>query len=174
MMDLSLRDWIVKGESGLLRLGATQTELRRSVGEPDAAGCPDRGEDTVWKYGDVELLFDPSQRPVRVFCVELHGFEGVPTGGSKVRLDPWIVRCDLPLDAMRKALAELRVKYREEPQPHHPTVIQLVVRDDPEFFMDFENRRGTLSLGGLWMTARARPSVASADRAPSPARKARR
>lgn len=157
MIHLSMRDWIVAGELGPFRVGATKAELIGVVGHPDQAGCPDDGEDAVWKYGDLELLFDATSRPFRVSCVEMHAFDGAPSGGRKLRLDPWIVRSELPLADMRRALDALGVPYREEVHRYDDTLLQLVLRDDPRMHLDFitSDRDGrSTGLRGLWMTRR--------------------
>lgn len=161
MLRLSLKDWIVKGALGPLRVGATQAELLTSVGHPDQAGCPDEGIDTVWKYGDIELLFSPHgpsapsgsvRRPYRVFCVEMHAFDGVPTGGRKIRLDPWIVRSELPREQMLRALDRLGVAYREEVPANDDNQLQVVVHDEPRLHLDFmrSERASRASGPDLW------------------------
>lgn len=155
MIRVSLRDWIVKGELGPFRVGASKAELIRVVGHPDQAGCPEDGEDQVWKYGDLELLFTGPAHPFAVYCVEMHAFAGVPSGGRKLRLDPWIVRSELPLVDMRRALDGLGVTYREEVASHDASNLNLVVREDPRIYLDFitSDRDGqAVGLRGLWMS----------------------
>lgn len=159
---MSLRDWIVKGSLGPLRVGATQAELLAAVGHPDQAGCPDDGIDTVWKYGDIELLFAAVSRPYRVFCVEMHAFDGVPIGGRKIRLDPWIVRSELPREQMLRALDRLGVAYREEVPANDDSRLQVVVHEAPRLHLDFiSGERASRVLGaggwpiglyGVWQT----------------------
>jgi hypothetical protein len=155
MLALSLRDWIVKGTFGPLAIGATQAELLRAVGRPDQTACPDRGVDMVWKYGDIELLFAPYAGTGRVFCVEMHAFDGVPTGGRRIRLDPWVVRDGLPLAELRRALDAAGVTVREALHPQDETVLQLFVRDAPKLHLDVivSDRDGwTPGLHGIWMS----------------------
>jgi len=40
VLRLSLKDWLVTGSLGPLRIDATQAELLAAVGHPDQAGCP--------------------------------------------------------------------------------------------------------------------------------------
>jgi hypothetical protein len=154
VLTLSLRDWICAGELGPFTVGATQAELVRAVGRPDHGGTGGR-DDLVWKYGDVELLFDATTRPCRIHCVEMHAFEGAPTGGRWLQLDPWIVRSELPVEEMGFALGALGIPYREELPRPGGTLLQLVIRDDPRFHLDFitSDRDGwPVGLHGLWMT----------------------
>lgn len=157
MVRVSLRDWIVKGELGPFRVGASKADLIRIVGHPDQAGCPDDGEDQVWKYGDLELLFTGRSHPFTVYCVEMHAFADVPSGGRKLRIDPWIVRSELPLADMRRALAQHGVAYSEEVAKHDDTNLHLVVREDPRIRLDFitSDRDGwPVGLHGIWMSER--------------------
>lgn len=154
MLALSLRSWIVAGELGPLKIGATQAELLRAVGRPDQAGCPDRGVDMVWKYGDIELLFEPYAGTGRVYCVEMHAFAGVPAGGRRIRLDPWVVRDALPLADLRRALDAAGVTYREALHPQDATVLQLFVRAAPRLHLDVivsAGDGGSPGLHGIWM-----------------------
>ncbi len=157
VLSLSLRDWISTGDLGPFIIGATKADLLRAVGEPDQTGSPRRGEDLVSKYGDIDLLFDSSARPFSVSCIEMHAFEGAPSGGSRVHLDPWIVRSGLPLAQMCEALRELGLPCREEVPARADATLNLVVRDDPRLHLDFvtSDRDGwPVGLHGLWMTAR--------------------
>lgn len=155
MLGLSLRDWIVTGKFGPLAIGATQAELVRAVGRPDQAGCPDRGVDMVWKYGDIELLFEPYAGTGRVWCVEMHAFDGAPVGGRRIRLDPWIVKDGLPLTELRRALDAAGVVTREASLPQDETVLQVFVREDPKMHIDVivsDRDGGSVGLHGIWMT----------------------
>lgn len=153
MLALSLRDWIAGAELGPLKIGATQAELRAALGRPDAAGCPDEGVDMVWKYGDIELLFEPS-RPARVWCVEMHAFSGAPTGGSRICLDPWIVRTGLPLGELRRGLEKIGVGFREEVAKTDPWSLLVIVRESPRLHFDVITAHGDWPIGlhGVWLT----------------------
>lgn len=154
MVRLSLEDWLVYGDLGPLRIGATQAELLASVGPPDGASCPEGGVDMVWKYGDLELLFCADEVSCRVFCVELHAFAGVPSGGPRILVDPWLVRSELPREQMLHALRNRGVAYREEAAEHDDTLVKVVVREDPRIHLDFitdDSEGWPLGLFGAWM-----------------------
>ncbi len=113
MIRVSLRDWIVTGELGPFTHGSTKAALLRRVGHPTDSGCPDLGQDAVWRYGDIELLFLVSQdAPAVLFSVSIHSFNHVPDGGRDVRIDPWIVRMSMPPGKLRGGLASLGVPPR--------------------------------------------------------------
>lgn len=152
----SLKEWLTAGALGPFRIGATKQELIDAVGQPDLAGCPHNGEDAVWKYGDIELLFDTSHQPFRLYCVEMHAFDGVPSGGGKVRLEPWIVRSELPLADLVRELDALGVPHRQEvPRYGGGEILHLIVRETPRLRLDFitsDTSAWPIGLHGLWMT----------------------
>lgn len=52
----------------------------------------------------------------------------MPKGGTRLRLDPWVVRRGLALLDFRRALTAAAVPYLLEPDPHEPGAT--VVRTD--------------------------------------------
>ena len=155
MIRVSLRDWIVTGELGPFRHGATKAELIRRVGQPTDSGCEDLGQDAVWRYGDIELLFYVSlTEPAVMFSASIHSFNEVPDGGRDVRIDPWILRMYMPPGKLRGGLAGLGVRYREEPDKYDPAALHMVLRDDPEMDIHFIPVKHVtsrpLGLWGLW------------------------
>jgi hypothetical protein len=155
MIRVSLEAWLTRGDLGPFRVGVTKAELLRVVGHPDLAGCADGGEDAVWKYGDIELLFDVGRAPAVVWCVEMHAFDGAPEGGRRVRVDPWIVRSELPLATMLAALDRLAVAHRSEVPKYGRGLLNVILRDDPKLHLDFITSDADgwpIGLHGVWMT----------------------
>lgn len=62
---------------GVAGLGATHSELRQLLGEPDDVSLPSRKqrEPMIWKYGEVEYHFG---RDGRVFLVYTEDADGNP------------------------------------------------------------------------------------------------
>lgn len=155
MIRVSLRDWIVTGELGPFTHGSTKAALLRRVGHPTDSGCPDLGQDAVWRYGDIELLFLVSRdAPAVLFSVSIHSFNHVPDGGRDVRIDPWIVRMSMPPGKLRGGLASLGVRFREEPDKYDEAAMHMILRDDPfmdiHFIPDRHEPSQPLGLWGLW------------------------
>jgi len=93
---ISLRAVLLHGDFGPFALGMLADDVVRTIGPPTASGCPHKGVDQVWRYGDIELLFDHEASP-RIYSVETHMFDDRPVGGGGVELDPWLIRDGLAL-----------------------------------------------------------------------------
>jgi hypothetical protein len=154
VIHVSLRDWLVTGELGPFTLGATKAQLLRTVGPPSASGCPDLGEDMVWRYGDIELLFLATRPPFRVYSVSIHAFNERPDGGRHVRIDPWVIRTSMPPARLRGALAGIGVQYREELSSHDDTALHMIVREQPRIDIHFITKEREdyppICLHGIW------------------------
>ena len=91
---LSLLEYLRSGQFGPVSLGATKDKVCRVFGPADLA---DRNE---WSYGDICFEFS--------FLNQLERISGAPTGGLQFSrhydIDPWKLRRDYPLTAMKYCL----------------------------------------------------------------------
>jgi hypothetical protein len=55
VMDIRLDAFLLNGECGPLRLGATESEVRAALGEPEAIAPAKRNRPEIRKWGNVEL-----------------------------------------------------------------------------------------------------------------------
>ena len=94
MIEVSLKDFVRTGDFGGLRLEVTEAEILALLGEPDRAGGTSRRRrrPLVWKYGDLELHFEPDDD--RLKRIYIDDFD-IPRGSRTLVLDPWIIRRDL-------------------------------------------------------------------------------
>ncbi len=146
MVDISLQNVVVHGDFGPFWLGASKTELLHTVGEPDGPIAAH-----IWKFGDIEVMFGADDT---VGCVNLHAFSGVPSGGKRVQLDPWIIKTSRRLEDVLQELARIGVRFRCEQPEWDTQQLHVSVHEKPLVYIDFllvnnyGQRRG---LHGLWM-----------------------
>ena len=134
VISVSLEEVVKSGTWGPLTLGSTAHDLLTQAGAPDFSGCPDaRGIEAVWKYGDIEVLFADD----RVYCINVHFVTDRPRGGGGIRLDPWILRTGLPLEAFEQVLASMGLAWHKEVPAYDPTQVHVVFRDSPKLYASF-------------------------------------
>lgn len=68
---ISLKTFLRTGEFGSIKRGLNRNEVTELLGEPDDTGGTSRkhSEPAVWKYGDVELLFDRETRTLSLIVI---------------------------------------------------------------------------------------------------------
>lgn len=110
MVTISLKDFVATGRFGSVVLGQSRAQVRSFLGEPDDLGGTSRKhrEPAIWKYGSFEFHFPPPEDALRL--IHADHFD-VPSGGRTMTFDPWIVRGDLPRDALERELGNLGLAY---------------------------------------------------------------
>src|SRR5829696_7212239 len=109
MIQASLKDLLSTGQLGPIRLGTARTLIAELLGEPDDYSLNSRSRQrkrlppAVWKYGDIELHFDDTTD--QVYLIFLERFT-IPSGGSKLQLDPWIIQQSLTVDTLEHTLEQ--------------------------------------------------------------------
>ena len=115
MIEVSLKHFVETGRFGTVALGQSRAQVRAALGEPDDLGGTSRKhrEPAIWKYGGFELHFPPSGDSLELIHVD--HFD-LPSGGRNVVVEPWIIRGDLPQDALERELKKLGLAFgvREE------------------------------------------------------------
>lgn len=118
---VSLQQFILTGTFGPVVSGCSSDELEAVFGPPESIGGQSRRykRGTIWKYGDVEFIFDQSSRTLRLIHFDrFSGLGGQPKGWGGLLLDPWCVRSDLSRATFLAALRNVGCEHqiREEPQ----------------------------------------------------------
>lgn len=151
MIAVSLRDFARTGAFGPVELGAARDRVRESLGAPDGWGGSGTSERTaaIWKYGTTEFHFADDALG-RVYSDD---FE-VPEGGSRVALDPWIVRSGLAIGALERGLGAEGIAWKQAPYPPQPGTT--LVRSAAGVCFAFGTRDGQPlpGLWGLWLSDR--------------------
>lgn len=116
MVTISLKNFVQTGRFGSVALGQSRAQVRTSLGEPDDLGGTSRKhrKPAIWKYGSFELHFPPPGDSLSLIHVDHFDIQ---LGGRNVIVEPWIMRGDLPQDALERELSKLGLAYevREEP-----------------------------------------------------------
>jgi len=121
VLRVSLEDYLRSGVFGVLQLGVPREEMRRLFGEPDHIGGASRRQrtPTILKYGDIEFLYRPGED--YLWGIYMDGF-GVPQGGPKIDLDPWIIRGGMAADTIEHALISAEISFQKSRTVHDPTI----------------------------------------------------
>ena len=131
---ISLKEWVRTARFGPVAPGMPFAVLREHFGEPDdvSVARTKYHEPSIWKYGDVEFYLDPDEGTLA--SILIHDFS-VPSGGPRLRLDPWILRGGLPLDVLTSVLREAQIPYGEVPAVHYNPL--LYIKTDPDLKLIF-------------------------------------
>ena len=100
-----LDEFLRTGELGPVRMGMSRDDVLRVLGEPERLGGTSKNhpQALIWKYGDVELHFDPGTDLIALVYAD--GFD-LPHGALGLALEPGWLRGGLPLDTALARLAE--------------------------------------------------------------------
>jgi hypothetical protein len=91
------------------------------LGEPDDYSSNSRARQrkrlppAIWKYGDIELHFTDATN--RLYLIFLEHFT-IPSGGSKLELDPWIIQQSLTAESLEQALVHEQIPVHWDRQPY--------------------------------------------------------
>jgi hypothetical protein len=155
MIELSLKRLLVDGDFGPLRLGASMREVVAAVGEPDWGGRDVLEAQTIWRYGDIELIFDGPGG--NVWLIDLHHFEGAPRGGARVELDPWFVRAELPLGDLMRVVSDAGLTVRQHVPSFDDTQLYVIFKEEPAVYVSVNTATDDFSpplgLYGVWVGA---------------------
>lgn len=126
MVKASLREFLRTGELGPIHLGTTRTQVHSALGPPDDVGAMITvyGLPAICKYGDIELHFRPDEDDV--VAIHIDDFD-VPSGGSAVHLDPWIVRRGIPLVDVEKHLKSAGIPFHAINWPFDDNTVRLAI-----------------------------------------------
>src|SRR5262245_58620647 len=124
---ISLKNFFRTGEFGNLHFGLKEEEVLSLLGKPDAFGSTSRKyrKPSVWKYGDVELFFDRETR--RLWLIVINFWEPtIPSGGTGIKLDPWIIKGGLTQLELINRLDQEAIQYKQIPPINSGTAELLV------------------------------------------------
>lgn len=129
MTEVKLKEFLRTGKYGPVGLGMSSEDVKAALGFPDVVG-ETRGKKprpALFKYGDWEFHFAPRQgQGDRLVLIFTDDFD-VPSGGSKVKLDPWVIESGLPLEAAEKEFDRAGLKYRRSQPAHLPGTTILAI-----------------------------------------------
>jgi len=117
----SLKDLVTDGQLRPIRLGSTRTLIAELLGEPDDYSLNSHGRHrkrlppTIWKYGDIELHF--AEATDQLYLIFLEHFT-VPSGGTKLHLDPWIIQQSLTVDTLEHGLEQNHIPVQRDRKPY--------------------------------------------------------
>jgi hypothetical protein len=147
----NLKDFLRTLKLGRVHLGQHAGAVTAILGEPDCVGGDSRKHrwPPIWKYGDIELLFDYRTRQVNMVVITFWE-QKRPIGGASIQLDPWIIKGGLQLDELIHQLDKEGIDYCEV-EPINPGTRQLLVNsaitmifdnvpeenNDPDEWMNF-------------------------------------
>ena len=120
MIQASLKDLVTSGQLGPIRLGTARALIAEVVGEPDQYSLNSRSRQRkrlppeVWKYGDIELHF--ADATDQLYLIFLEHFT-IASGGSKLKLDPWIIQQSLTVDTLQQALEQNHIPVHRDRKP---------------------------------------------------------
>jgi hypothetical protein len=124
---VNLKDFLRTLKLGRIHLGQHADDVVAILGEPDCVGGASRKHrrPPIWKYGDVELLFDYRTRQINMVVINFRE-QKHPSGAASIQLDPWIIKGGLTLDELIRRLGEEGIDYCEV-EPINPGTKQLLV-----------------------------------------------
>jgi hypothetical protein len=129
MIQASLKDLVITGRLGPIRLGTARTLIAEVLGEPDDYSLNSNSRQrkrlppAVWKYGDIELHFADASDGLCLIFMERFT---IPSGGAKLELDPWIIQHTLTIDILQHALEQKHIPVQRDRKPYDdPDMLRL-------------------------------------------------
>ena len=124
---VNMKDFLRTLKLGRIHLGQSANDVVAILGEPDCVGGASRKHrwPPIWKYGDLELLFDYRTRQINFIVIDFWKPE-YPSGGAAIQLDPWIIKGALEIDELIPQLDKEGIGYREV-EPINPGTRELLV-----------------------------------------------
>jgi len=143
---VNLKDFLLTLILGRIHLGQRADDVVAILGEPECVGGASRKHrwPPIWKYGDIELLFDYRTRQINMVVINFWE-QKHPSGGASIQLDPWIIKGGLRLDELTSRLDKEGIDYCEV-ESLNPGTMQLLVNsaitmifnDDPDEWMGWD------------------------------------
>ena len=133
-----------------MTLGLDRERIRGLLGAPDDWSAPDRSDRNaaIWKYGTMEFHF--AKAVLRLIHSDTFG---VPDGGSRLELDPWVLRRGLPLSELENAMTAAAIPCRREPYPHEPGAVVLNSAGSVYFLFTSADGSNAPQLSTFWSSA---------------------
>lgn len=115
MQSVSLLEFLRTGHLGFLRLGMSLQQVISLLGEPDKSSLIDfrRLKPLIIKYGDIELYFPKHKRHIKMIYMD--NFK-TPCGGSRLDLDPWILRGGVARSEVESHLEQVGIPFSRLPR----------------------------------------------------------
>jgi hypothetical protein len=147
-MKASLRDLLLSGNLGGLRLGMTEPAAIAALGaRPDRTlADPREGRRATWKCGSLEFFFSaigPSPlRLVLIFTDDYHDLGRLIRRGGGLTLDPWILVPGLTLRRFLDELQRIGAMHATVPGPAYGwTIARTVILDRTGVRVAFRSER---------------------------------
>jgi hypothetical protein len=137
---VNLKDVLRTLELGRIHLLQRSDDVVAILGKPDCVGGASRKHcwPAIWKYGDIELLFDYRTREIEMILINFWDSTTYPSGGAAIQLDPWIIKGGLGLDELIPQLDKEGIDYCEVEPPNPGTrhllvssAITMIFNNDP-------------------------------------------
>jgi hypothetical protein len=164
---VNLKDFLRTLKLGRIHLGQGANDVAAILGDPDCVGGASRKHrwPPIWKYGDIELLFDHQTR--RIIMVVINFWEQKhPSGAASIQLNPWIIKGGLRLDEFTRQLDKEGIDYCEV-EPLNPGTRRLLVNSAiTMIFNDDQDER--MGEAGLRKLCFNRPPEPAPSLSPSP------
>ena len=119
MIPISLEDFLRNGAFGPIQLGLARAQVRALFGRPQYTSTimDNHGRPIMWKYGDIELIFDPDEKGLIGVNLEMPTL-AAPSGWRRIVLDPWVLRAGVPPEEIERALQGADISYKYLPARH--------------------------------------------------------
>ncbi len=153
MIEIALLEFARAGSFGPVTLGLDRERIRGLLASPDDWSAPDRTDRNaaIWKYGTTEFHFE--EHVLRLIHSDTFG---VPDGGGRLDLDPWVLQRGLALPDLESAMTAEAIPCRREPYPYEPGAVVLRSAESVHFlFVSADNSR-TPQLSAFWSSANVR------------------
>jgi hypothetical protein len=129
MLRASLLDFLTTGALGALRLEISAADVESALGRPEATGGSSRKYKwpSIWKYGAIELAFDPKRRSL-IYIAITFAAAGKLSMPAHIQIDPDGIAGDMLAEDFARLLGNNGLPYRELPQKDDE-VHELLVAD---------------------------------------------
>ena len=122
-MEAKLKEFIEKGNLGLLNLGMKRLEIEQQLGKPEdwEVGKNDYQQSNIWKYGDIELHFKKD----KLEMIFMDNFTNL-AGGKNIKLDCWIINGKLTYQKAQQHFLSSSISFSTKSDVYNENGIFLV------------------------------------------------
>lgn len=140
----SLLEFAREGSLVGIRVGHSRRFVESILGLPKTWGMPPSLIENakIWKYGDIEFHFCNDE----LWMIFADTFE-VPTGGSSLNLDPWVIRYGMPQQEFERELRKEHITFSCSDSRHN--VGELVVMTNAKVCFTFRRSVNDYGPAGL-------------------------